>query len=182
MKWRWVAKTGRQILPIVMIVGVCWSVLAIYNGFGGVDFVKSHYGQGATIVLLLLFFIPPLPSEPIAAGIATLHGFPVAVALYWAGLIGRSAIEYAGARTFFSGQHLNDHMARLPDRMKNVPIHHPVFLITGRWMPLGNHIVSVAAGAGRVSLGWFIVASAIGTLPLAIVVPSFAAGVVWIHG
>ena len=175
-------KWGKRLLPILALVMGCWFALQTYEVLGGVEAVQTTYGPRATFVLLLLFLIPPLPSEPIAAAIATLQGFPVAVALYWCGLIIRSTMEYAGARAFVPDPSLVDHKAHLPERLRNLPIDHPVFLISGRWMPLGNHIVSVVAGVGRVSVGRFVVAAAIGTLPLAIIVPSIATGVVWFHG
>ncbi len=175
-------RMARAIAPLALIAGFCWLLLEIFNAAGGVAAIRSAYGDRAAAVLFLILMVPPVPSEPLAAAIASLQGFSMGVALYWTALVARSAIEYGGARYFLSDSASRADYSKLPRRLQNLPLHHPVFLVSGRWAPLGNHIVSVAAGVARVRIGRFILCTALGTLPLAILIPAVATGVVWAYG
>ncbi len=170
------------LLPVGILVAFCWILLLAYEVFGGVEAIQARYGDGAAFVLFLILMIPPLPSEPLGAAIASLKGFTIGVLIYWVALVGRSAIEYVSARYLFSEAIAQVEFSKLPKRLQDLPLHHPVFLVSGRWAPFGNHVVSVAAGVGRVRVGRFLICAAIGTLPLAVFVPAVATGVVWAYG
>lgn len=172
----------KPVASLALFAVFCWMLLEFIDLLGGIDGVKQRYGEQASVVLFLMMMAPPVPSEPFGAAIASLQGFFMGGALYWSALIIRSTIEYGGGRFFLSDALAHTRKSVLPDRLKDVPLHHPAFLISGRWVPLGNHIVSVVAGAGRVHLGRYVVLTAIGTLPLAIIVSGVASGVVWAHG
>lgn len=177
-----VARAFRVAAPLILIALFCWGLLELFEILGGIEAIKERFGDHATLTLFFALMLPPLPSEPIAAAIATLQGFLFGTLIYWAALVLRSSIEYAGARYFLSAEAASVDFSALPVRLQKFPLHHPAFLVSGRWMPLGNHIVSVAAGLGRVHAGRFVMLTSIGVLPLAVIVPAIATGVVLAHG
>jgi membrane protein DedA with SNARE-associated domain len=65
---------------------------------------------------------------------------------------------------------------RLPVWLRRFPADHPIFLVAGRWMPLGNHIVSVVAGMHGVPAWRFTWTTAVGLVPFVLLVSGATLG------
>jgi uncharacterized membrane protein YdjX (TVP38/TMEM64 family) len=112
----------------------------------------------------------------------SIYGFALGAPLLWCGLIARALIEYGLSSRLRSDPAEGAVTTRLPRWLGRFPTHHPVFLVAGRWMPLGNHIVSIVAGLRGVPLWRFVWTSALGLAPFALLVAAGTAGLVAAHG
>ena len=69
-------------------------------------------------------------------------------------------------------------MERLPAWLRNLPAHHPAFLIAGRWVPLAGPLVYYVAGVRGVSTPRLMTCAAVACLPPALLFAAFGARVI----
>jgi uncharacterized membrane protein YdjX (TVP38/TMEM64 family) len=69
-------------------------------------------------------------------------------------------------------------LERLPDWLRRLPADHAAYLILGRLVPFGNHLVNATAGLYQVPFPRFVWTSALELLPASVLVAAIANGVV----
>jgi uncharacterized membrane protein YdjX (TVP38/TMEM64 family) len=169
-------------LALVALLALGWLVIDIVDRLGGPPGIRERFGHAALVLLLPIFATPAVPGEFAGFLTVSLFGFALGVPLVWSGLIFRALIEYALSSRIRGKGSKEDTVRGLPRWLARFPAHHPVFLVAGRWMPLGNHIVSVVAGLRGVPLWRFAWTSAIGLAPFALLIAAGTAGLVAAHG
>ena len=147
---------------------------------GGVQALHTRYG--ALVALLLvplqaLLSVTPFPSQIVALPMAFLFGFGVGAALIWLGWMLTAALQYKLARRAAEDLDFEAARARLPRWLRELPAHHPAFLIITRWLPGGSHVVNGAAGAYRVSFARHLGCAAVSIVPRALFFSGIANGV-----
>lgn len=170
---------ARAVLAIAFMLALGWVFLEGLDALGGAAGIRAQFGAASFLLLLPMFAAPAIPGEFAALTTVSIYGFALGAALSWAGLIMRAWLEYGLAHTLGAAEPVSIH--RLPAWLRRFPANHPVFLVAGRWMPLGNHIVSVVAGLHGVPLWRFTWASALGLVPFVLLVSAATAGLVAWH-
>jgi uncharacterized membrane protein YdjX (TVP38/TMEM64 family) len=179
----WPMKMAKAVLVIAVLCTLAWGVLQALEGLGGAPGLRARFGDAAMLFLLPLFAVPPIPGELAGVVTVSLYGFTLGAPMVWCGLLFRAGVEYALANRLRGGstQEVAE-TGRLPHWIARFPARHPVFLVAGRWMPFGNHIVSVAAGLRGVPLWRFAWTSALGLVPFTLIIAAGTAGLVAAHG
>lgn len=143
--------------------------------------LHDEYGLAATLVLLPLqtlisLSLSPIPSDVVAFALALIHGFARGTILIWIGWMAGAVIQYELSRRVVEGTAWRERMDRAPQWLRRLPPDHPLFLICGRWLPLGPHLVNTVAGAAGVPRPRFLLTAAVGILPVATLIAALAAG------
>ncbi|HBQ10919.1 MAG TPA: hypothetical protein DEF51_06970 [Myxococcales bacterium] len=86
-------------------------------------------------------------------------------------------IQYGLARKSTSSAAAEAGLARLPAWLRRFPVGHPAFLIIGRWIPMGYHVVNVMSGIRRVPARRHLWCAIVGSVPGAVVWAGVGAGV-----
>lgn len=140
--------------------------------------VRDH-GTLAAIVLVplqTLVSATPFPGEIVALANGALLGFWWGTIAIWGAWMGTAYLQYYLMRAATGEFDLQHARERLPQWLRGFPVHHPVFLICGRWVPYGAHIVNGSAGAFRVGLWRFTWCAAIGVGVGAVTMAAIANG------
>ena len=118
--------------------------------------------------------------EVVAFGNSMLFGFNVGVVSNWAGWMLAAIIQYTLVRRAASDLELSDSRVwqRAPAWLQRLPLGHPVFLICGRWLPFGSHLVNTTAGVIPVPFHRHLWCAAVSILPIAVLVASLGSGAV----
>lgn len=167
---------------LVLIVALSWALLEALDAFGGGEGIRARFGGASVLLLLPMFAVPGLPGELTTLTTVSIYGFTFGASLAWVGLIMRAWVEYGLSYSMRAGLTEPAVTDRLPRWLRRFPADHPVFLVAGRWMPLGNHVVSVVAGLHGVPPWRFTWTSAVGLVPFVLLVSAGAAGLVAAHG
>ena len=88
----------------------------------------------------------------------------------WVGWMLAAFLQYELMRRTAEDFDFSGVQARMPSWLARFPVDHPAFLIVGRWLPAGSHIVNSAAGALGVPLWRHAWCSAIAIIPMALTV------------
>jgi len=172
----WLRRFGGLLL-LVLLLALAWVVLDLFDARGGVERVAGSLGPAASgmlVPLQALLSVTPFPGEAVAFVICGLHGFWAGAALVWLGWMLGGFVQYGLARRIARDFELD--RARLPGWLQRFPVEHPVFLIVGRWLPGGFHLVNTAAGALKVPLWRHAWSAALGIVPPALLVSALAQG------
>lgn len=164
---------------VALMLALGWALLEVLDAFGGAAGVRKEFGGASFLLILPMFATPGFPGEFATLTTVSIYGFGLGAALSWAALIMRAWLEYGLAHWLGADETVSTD--RLPNWVRRFPADHPVFLVAGRWMPLGNHIVSIAAGLRGVSPWRFTWTSALGLVPFVLLVSAAAAGLVAWH-
>jgi uncharacterized membrane protein YdjX (TVP38/TMEM64 family) len=178
--WRRVV-ASRAVHVIVLIV-VLGGVLASWlSSVGGVAGLRQRFGLAAAAVIIpvhAVIAISPFPSEVVAFGISAIYGFWTGALLSWAGWMVAAVSHYALVRRAAVELDLDSVLTRLPRWLRRFPVHHPAFLIFGRWVPYGPQMVCTVAGAFRVPFWRFAWCAAVSIVPVALFFAALATGLV----
>lgn len=173
--------TSPGVWSIALVIAAA-AVAQHYLGvIGGAETLRERWGLSALLPLIVvhgLVSVSPLPGEVVAFTNSMVFGFALGVVANWSGWMLGAIIEYRLVRKTTSDLRLDQlsSRVRLPTWLKSLPVDHPVFLITSRWLPFGCHIANTAAGAAAVPLWRHTWCSAIGILPLAVLVAAAGSG------
>jgi uncharacterized membrane protein YdjX (TVP38/TMEM64 family) len=169
-------------LALVVLAVIGWLAWAWLRGAGGLDGVAERYGLRAALVLvplqtLISLSISPIPSDVVGFATSLIYGFWLGTLFGWLAWMAGALIQYGAVRRAARGLDAESLRARLPTWLRRFPADHPVFLICGRWFPLGPHVVNTVAAALGVPLGRFAWCAAIGIAPVAALIAALAAAV-----
>jgi len=148
---------------------------------GGPEYLREHYGfemAVAIVPIIAVVAVSPFPSELVAIATGSVFGFWLGSLLNWMGWMMAAFLQYGLARRTAKDFDFDAARARLPRWLRDLPAHHPLFLIPARWFPWGPHLVNTAAGVYSVSLirhGW---CAAISIVPQALFISAVANGIV----
>lgn len=121
--------------------------------------------------------VTPFPSELFVLANGTAYGWVIGGILGWLGWTLASLIQYGLAARTALDFDIDRHLDKLPARLRALPVSHPLFLILGRQVPFGFHVVNVLAGMRRVSIVRFTICAAIGSIPGAVLYAGLGAGI-----
>lgn len=152
---------GLRMIAGAVVIG--WISLAWLDYVGGPEALRERFGLGAAAVLVPLEAFASLsifPGEFIAVALGMLYGFWLGSFFIWLGWMLTAYMQYFMVRRV--AEDFASEFERLPAWIQRFPVGHPVFLIVGRWVPFGGHLVNPAAGAFKVPLWRYTWCSAIG--------------------
>lgn len=154
------------LVSALVMLSLLGPVLFWVASIGGPEAVHARYGLLAPLVTLPAHlmvnviaigeFIP----WSIANGVA--YGFALGALLSWAAWMGAAVVQYVLARRLGQNQDVERQLAALPRWVQRFPVSHPVFLIAGRWVPMGGPFTNVAAGAFGVPAGRMLWCAGVG--------------------
>lgn len=160
-----------------LIFGSWWGVMWLEEA-GIMSRVREHSGVRSAVALTLVHAavsITPAPGEPIAIANSSIYGFGWGVLMNWSGWMIAAVVEFFLLRRairLFARDHAP---AWIPAWLRRLPAGHPLFLIAGRWVPFGCHIVNAAAAA-KATFWRHVWCSAIGIIPVAVLFSALANG------
>lgn len=145
--------------------------------------LHESWGFALTIVLvplqtLISLSLSPIPSDVVAFSLALIHGFWAGALLIWLAWVAGALIQYSLARRVTDEGVLDNLLEKAPHWLRRFEARHPLFLICGRWFPLGPHIVNTAAGIKNVPIGVFVLSAMVGIAPVALLIAGLATGLV----
>jgi len=146
---------------------------------GGIAGMRAHYGNSVAFVAVLmqaLLSLSPVPSQIVAIPTAVVFGFWLGATLLWTGWLLAAFVQYALARYTAKELDFEQILKRLPRRIRELPAHHPAFLILTRWFPAGYHVVNTVAGAYEVPLFRHAWCAAVSIVPRAVFLSAVANG------
>lgn len=160
-------------------------IAAAYVSHGARDVRAAHrwlaqLGVAAPVALVVAqatTSATPFPSEVFTIAGAGAYGALPAALLTWLAWTLGALLEYGLARR--SARDLAPRTARAhgPAWLARWPVEHPVFLVCARWLPMGAHVVNVAAGVRRVPVLRLLWTAALGSLPTAVLWATVGASV-----
>jgi uncharacterized membrane protein YdjX (TVP38/TMEM64 family) len=172
--------TSRGVQMILAVMLFAWVFYGWIDTIGGPEEFRVRYGLVAAVVLVpvqAVVAVSPFPSEVLVFANSVLFGFWMGALMAWVGWIMAAFLQYGLVRRTAADFDFDAVRKRLPTWIRRFPVDHPAFLIGGRYLPMGSHIVNSAAGAFGVPLwrhGW---CSAVSILPMAFLVSGIANGI-----
>ena len=172
-------------LVIVAVSLLGWLVWSWMTTHGGLEEVARRYGLIAALLLvplqtLISLSLSPIPSDVVVFATSLVYGFWLGALFGWLGWMAGAIIQYAVVRRIAQDVDVESLRQRFPEWLRRVPVDHPLFLICGRWLPLGPHVVNTTAGVLRVPLLRFLWCAAVGIAPVAVLVAALASGFAWL--
>ncbi len=158
----------------------CWLILLVVLIGGGIS--KTNYfwaadrlfaRWGVAVVapfacVQALISVSPFPGELIAVHNSMLLGFSLGTVCNWIGWMLAAILQYSLARRLTVEWRSLEVRTQMPTWMRGWPLDHPAFLICGRWLPMGGHLVNTSAGMLHVPWRRHLWCSAIGIVPVAV--------------
>ena len=176
--WRRLAGSpGVQLLLAMVLLG--GALVSWIESVGGVTALRDRFGLFTAVIVIpvhAIVAISPFPSEVIAFGNGALYGVWKGALLSWLGWMLAAVTNYGLVRRAAADVNLEPAFARLPRWLRRFPVHHPIFLIAGRWIPYGPQLISTAAGAFRVPLWRFSWCTGVSIVPVALFFAALASG------
>lgn len=164
----------------IVAVILAGGALAVWmRSYGGAELIRDELGPLAALLIvpvMAVVAVSPFPSELIALMTCTFYGFWGGTLLAWCGWLLAALLQYELARRTASDFDFERARRRFPRRLRDLPVSHPAFLIVGRWLPYGPHVVNTAAGAYCVPLPRHLGCAALGVLPPSLFISGVANG------
>ena len=164
---------------ILLFCVVGWGLVEGLERMGGPESIREHYGLEITWLLVpvqALVSVSPLPGELVALLSSAIHGFWLGCAMNWLGWMLAAYLEYALVRG--TAREVEFGEEKLPKWLRRFPTDHPGFLIAGRFVPLGSHVVNAVSGLRGLDLWRFTWTAAIANVPGAVIYAAVANGLV----
>ena len=149
------------------------------DALGGPESIRERFGLatgGVLVVIHAVLAASPFPSELFALAHTAIYGFAIGAGLSWAGWFLGALIEYGVFRRIGDDVRQGWSEAAMPKLLRRFPVGHPAFLVLGRLIPFGNHVVNAAAGSARVPLWRFAWVSALAFVPFSLAFAAVASG------
>ena len=172
---------SRGLRGLALLFGLGWFLLHALERMGGPEAVRLEYGLSAAAILVpvqAVVAVTPFPSELIAVGQSAIYGFALGSLFSWCGWMLGAFLEYAIFRRIASDVSDTTFTHRLPGWLRRFPAGSPVFLIGGRLVPFGNHVVNALAGSTSVAIWRFSWTAAIALVPGSMLIAALATGLV----
>ncbi len=163
---------SRALQMLAVVIGGGYLILAGLDAAGGPEAIRERHGLMAVAFLLpaqIAAAITPVPSELIALPMAAIYEFWLGALVIWFGWVAATPIRYLIVFHMKDDFDLEGGRERLPNWMKRFPVDHPAYLVFGRWLPYGPHLVDYTAGAAGVRLRTLMWSSAV-----AMILPALA--------
>lgn len=158
---------------IVAVVVAAWLILQKGDYSSLSNRFLDRFGFAALSLLVLIHAVvsvSPFPGEVVAVHNSMLLGFALGAACNWCGWMLAAAIQFGLVRRTARDVAPDPVVLarRIPAWLRKLPMDHPLFLIGGRWLPFGGHLVNTAAGVLSVSFRRHLWCSAISIIPVAL--------------
>lgn len=154
-----------------------WAGVVWLEDAGVISALRSRGGAGAAVALVFIHAavaVSPAPGEPVAIANSTIYGFGWGVLMNWTGWMIAAIVEFLLLRRAI--QSLAAEQSRWTPRwLQRLPADHPLFLIAGRWIPFGGHVVNAAAAA-KATFRRHVWCAAVGLIPVAVLFSALANG------
>lgn len=163
------SRTRGLLLAAVTIAVAVWLFYTVQD-LGGPRAMRHALGPTAPlwiVAVLALVSVAPLPTELLAIPAAGIYGFWLGTAMVWTAWVTSSYIQFVLVRRAVRAWVPAPSREGLPGVLARLPADHPAFLICGRWLPWGPHVVNAAAGFVGVGRTRYLCCAAIGVLPQA---------------
>ena len=173
------ALRSRGLLGIIVLVAVCALLATWMRSFGGAELMREQLGPLAALFIIpvqAVVAVSPFPSEVIALVTCAFYGFWGGALLAWCAWFVAAFLQYALVRRTARDFDFDHVRQRFPKKLRDLPVSHPIFLIVGRWLPYGAHVVNSAAGAYGVSLARHAWCAAVSIVPPALIISGLAHG------
>jgi uncharacterized membrane protein YdjX (TVP38/TMEM64 family) len=170
---------GLESRGIAAVIAAGGMLAAWMRSFGGAEIMREQLGPLAALVIIpvqAVVAVSPFPSELIALVTCTFYGFWGGALLAWCAWFVAAFLQYELVRRTAKDFDFEHARRRLPKRLRELPVSHPAFLILGRWLPYGPHIVNSAAGAYGISLQRHAWCAAVSIVPPALFISGLANG------
>jgi uncharacterized membrane protein YdjX (TVP38/TMEM64 family) len=154
-----------------------WLIGEWLQSIGGPELVRARYGIAGALLLVPLQGVisaTPFPGEAVAFANSAIYGFWLGIVFSWVGWMMGAFIQYGFAWRIRADLDLGGFKTRGPAWLWRLPIHHPAFLILGRFLPGGFHLVNLSAGAFGIPLWRHAWCAAASILPFAIGISALA--------
>jgi uncharacterized membrane protein YdjX (TVP38/TMEM64 family) len=167
------------VLAVVLVVGVHHWI----DSIGGPTAVRERFGAKGLAVSFVAHWVLNLTplggAVPTAAANGAIWGFWLGALVSWSAWVAASLTQYLVVRWVASELDVSQGLARLPERIRRLPIGHPLFQVGGRSLPwVGLHVVSVSSALAGVPLGRFLVYAALGQAGPAFAMAALGSGLV----
>jgi uncharacterized membrane protein YdjX (TVP38/TMEM64 family) len=162
---------------LAALVLATWAGVVWLEDAGVIAALRDRGGVGAAVALVFVHAavaVSPAPGETIAIANSTIYGFGWGVLMNWTGWMIAAMVEFILLRRAFQSLAI-DHARWTPGWMRRLPADHPLFLIAGRWVPFGGHVVNAAAAA-RATFPRHCWCAAVGIVPVAVLFSALANG------
>jgi uncharacterized membrane protein YdjX (TVP38/TMEM64 family) len=168
------------VAAFVVLVLATWAGVVWLENAGLLSALRNRGGAGAAVALVFVHAavaVSPAPGETVAIANSTIYGFGWGVVMNWTGWMIAAIVEFALLRGAIKS------LAVEPGRwtprwLRRLPADHPLFLIAGRWVPFGGHIVNAAAAA-RATFRRHLWCAAVSIIPVAVLFSGLANGWRW---
>lgn len=173
--------SSRAFHMLLLVFGGGWLILAALDAAGGPEAIRDRHGLLAVAFLLpaqIAAAITPVPSELIAFPTAAIYEFWLGALVIWTGWVAATPFRYLVVKHIAQDFDLEASRGRLPKWLQRFPVEHPVYLIFGRWLPYGPHLVDYTAGAAGVRLRTLLWSAAVATTLPALVFSALANGLI----
>ncbi len=162
----------------VAVILATWAVVAWLEATGATEALQARGGASAAVALTLIHAavaVSPAPGETVALANSAIYGFGWGVLMNWTGWMLAAVVEFFLMRRAlhsFAGDDVNE---RMPRWLRRLQADHPAFLIAGRWVPFGGHVVNLAAAA-KATFWRHCWCAAVSIVPVAILFSALANG------
>ncbi len=172
---------SRALLALLAISVGAWVAWAWLDIPSALAWARGLHGPVPALFLVPLqtaisLSLSPVPSDVVGIAICVVYGFTRGSLLVWMAWMLGAWIQYALVRRIANRVETDAKRSHLPSWMQRLPVEHPAFLICGRWVPLGPHLVNSAAGAAGIPLWRYTWTAAVGIAPVAILIGAIATG------
>ncbi len=166
-----------------LVIGLC--VVAFYltrwvTALGGPAAVWERFGilaPAISVPLQAIVAVTPFPSDVLCVANGTVYGVWLGALLSWVGWYLAAWIEFGIGRRARDDFPVEERLARLPRRLRDLPIEHPLFLIGSRFVPwAGGHISTLLPGAVGVRAERFAWCAAVAIAPPSLLMAAIGAG------
>ena len=162
---------------LVVLLLATWGGVVWLEDAGAISSLRERGGVGAAVALIFIHAavaVSPAPGEAVALANSTIYGFGWGVLMNWAGWMIAAIVEFALLRPALRPLAL-EQSRWMPRWMRRLPADHPLFLIAGRWIPFGGHVVNAAAAA-RATFRRHLWCAAVSIVPVAVLFSALANG------
>jgi uncharacterized membrane protein YdjX (TVP38/TMEM64 family) len=170
-----------QILHV--IVGLCFVAFWLTRwvaALGGPVAVWERFGLVAPAVSVpfqAIVATTPFPSDVLCVANGTVYGFWLGALFSWIGWYLAAFIEFGIGRRARTELRVEEWLTRLPRRLQDLPIEHPLFLIGSRYVPwAGGHVSTLLPGATGVRVKRFAWCAAVAIAPPSLLLAAVGAG------
>jgi uncharacterized membrane protein YdjX (TVP38/TMEM64 family) len=174
-------KRTRSIACALLVVAFVASTYLWIESLGGPMVIRERFGTSGIAVSVIVHWIlnlTPLGEVvPMALANGAIWGFWVGALVSWLGWMGASITQYLVVRRIGTEFNVSDRLARLPERIRAVPVGHPLFQIAGRSLPwVGLHLVNVTSAVRGVPFPRFLAFAALGQAGPALTMSALGTG------